>query len=201
MTMGNASDIPGKALAELRKLLKEAARRGLKETDCAALATAGRDGRPSVRTVYITGVEDDGVVFFANLHSGKGRQLTENPYAGVCFFWPELQKQVVVDGEVGVLSEPDSDTYWRLRPRSAQLGAWASDQAAPPKSRGELKEELVRYKRDYSFEQAPRPTDWRAWRIRPHRIEFWDTGWQRLLNRTLYRKDANGIWIEESKNP
>jgi pyridoxamine 5'-phosphate oxidase len=199
--MSGATDIRDKAMVELRALLKEATRRGLKEADCAALATAGRDSRPSVRTIYVAAIEDAGIVFFANALSGKARQLGENPYAGLCFFWPSLKKQVVFDGEAEMLSETDSDSYWRLRPRSAQLGAWVSDQAQPPQTSGKLKESLARYKKEFSFEQAPRPAHWRAWRVSPYRIEFWDTGWRRLISRIRYQKDATGAWTELKENP
>jgi pyridoxamine 5'-phosphate oxidase len=190
-----------KAIHELQKLMEEAGRRGLPESNGATLATADRaSGRPSVRTVYVLNVDAEGLVIFASTQSGKARQMQDNPQAALCFFWPVLQSQVVVDGEVELLSEADSDAYWRKRSRESQLGAWVMESATSGDSR-ELKDKLAQYKADFSFEQAPRPPHWRAFRIRPRHIEFWKTGWQRLLGRTRYQKQPDGSWREETHGP
>ncbi len=190
-----------KAIQHLQQLIEEAVRRGLPESNSATLATADRaSGRPSVRTVYVLNVDVEGLVIFASTQSGKARQMQDNPQAALCFFWPALQSQVVVDGEVELLSEADSDAYWRKRSRESQLGAWVMESAATGDSR-ELKDKLAQYKAEFSFEQAPRPQHWRAFRIRPTHIEFWKTGWQRLLGRTGYQKQADGSWREHTHGP
>jgi pyridoxamine 5'-phosphate oxidase len=199
--MDNPTGPYDKAILELQQLLTEAGKRGLPEHGAATLATADKAGHPSARVVYVISVEVDGLVIFANLRSGKGQQMQDNPHVAVCFFWPELHSQVVVEGEVDILSEADSDTYWKKRTRESQLGAWVSEQSEAPVSSRELQEKLTQAKAEFSFEQAPRPPHWRAFLVRPARIEFWKTGWHRLLARTKFQKQPGGEWTEERENP
>lgn len=194
-------DLCAKGLSELSALVEEASRRGIADAHSAALATADKDGKPSVRTVYITAFEDGGVVFFVNSQSGKGRQLAVNPQAALCFFWPGLQKQVLLDGKVEIMSEADSDTYWKRRSRESQLGAWASEQSKPLVDKEQLKTGLGNFKSHFDYRQAPRHEHWRAYLLRPDRIELWSTGWQRLLARTRYERDPSGNWTEFVENP
>lgn len=195
--MTRTSDPGEKAMNELARLIEEAARRGVPDANSAVLATASRAARPSVRTVFVLAAETGGAVFLANTSSGKGRQLEENPWAALCFYWPALQKQAVLEGAVALLSEEESDRYWRKRPREAQLAAWASNPAQPEQS----KEKLADVKQRFSFEQAPRPAQWRAYRLEPDRIELWDTGWGRLIERMRYRRKPDGAWVEEAVAP
>ena len=190
-----------KVMAELRTLIDEVLRRGLPDANSAALATTNKSGQPSVRVVYIQSVETSGLVFFANSRSGKGLQLEQNPQAAVCFYWPGLQHQVTLEGDVEMLSDADSSAYWSKRPREAQLGAWASEQAEPVQDKGQRKAQLSKLKKEFSFENAPRPVHWRAYRIHPTRIEFWPSGWGRLRARTLYQKRPDGTWTEQMENP
>lgn len=199
--MGNTTTVLEKAIADLRALIEEASRRGLPDANAAALATSGKSGRPSVRVVYVQSAETGGVVFFANSRSGKGKQLEENPRAAVCFFWPGMQYQVVLEGDVEMLSEADSTAYWQKCPREAQLGAWASEQTEPLHDRNQLKNQLAQFKKEFDFERAPRPDHWRAYRIHPNRIEFWPSGWHRLRARTKYQKQPDGEWTEQIENP
>lgn len=194
-------DLCAKGLSELRALVEEASRRGIADAHSTALATADQNGKPSVRTVYATSFEDHGVVFFVNSQSGKGLQLAANPQAALCFFWPGLQKQVLLDGRVEMLSEADSDIHWKRRSRESQLGARASEQSKPLKDKDRLKTRLGNFKSHFDYRQAPRHEDWRAYILRPDRIEFWDTGWQRLLARTRYERDQRGAWSEFVENP
>jgi pyridoxamine 5'-phosphate oxidase len=190
-----------KAIRELQQLMEEAGRRGLPEPSTATLATADASGRPSARVIYVLSIGRDGLVFFANQRSGKGQQMQSNPRVAVCFFWPTLQSQVIVEGSVELLSETDSDNYWGMRTRESQLGAWVSDQAGAAQGSQALKARLAQAKADFSFEQAPRPPSWRAYLIHPARIEFWKTGWQRVLARTKYQQQPGGEWTEEVENP
>uniref|UniRef100_UPI0030DC14EB pyridoxine/pyridoxamine 5'-phosphate oxidase n=1 Tax=Pseudomonas sp. EA_105y_Pfl2_R69 TaxID=3088683 RepID=UPI0030DC14EB len=130
-TMPNNQALYQEALLQLQHLIDAAAERGMAEPHAAALATADTRARPSVRTVHIVAVEEDGLLFFASLQSGKGQQLLENPRAGLCFFWPELQEQVIVEGTVLLQSAATSDSYWQRRAREAQLSAWVSRQGSP----------------------------------------------------------------------
>ena len=199
--MNTRTGIYEKAISDLQRLMEEARKRGLSEPDSAAFATSDKSGFPSVRMVYIQSVELRGLLIFINMLSGKGQQIQNNPRASVCFFWPGLQYQVIVDGAVEVLSEADSDLYWRKRPRDSQLGAWASEQSEKLQDKGALKKNLAAYKKLFDYKSADRPTNWRALQIRPQRIEFWKTGWNRLAARTRYQVQPNGEWTEQIENP
>lgn len=189
------------ALHQLQQLIDDATARGVPEPHAAALATADASARPSVRTVYIVAVEEPGLLFFVNLRSGKGQQLLENPRAALCFFWRELQEQVLVEGAVIMQSAETSDSYWRRRERDAQLGAWVSRQGSPAPAKDQLRQQARQLEQTLGFEPLARSALWHAFRILPERIEFWPSGWQRLRERLCYRQDANGQWLREALNP
>ncbi len=188
------------ALERLRQLIDEALARGIEDPHSASLATADSSARPSVRTIYVVAVEEAGLLFFANLKSGKGRQLQENPQAALCFFWPALQEQVLIEGAVVAQSAEASDHYWRRRPREAQLAAWASDQSGAAQS-PQAREQARHREQGSGFEPIARHSDWVAFRLQPERIDFWPSGWQRLRERVRYQQDADGRWSKLSLNP
>lgn len=189
------------ALERLRQLIDEAAKRGIEEAHAAALATADRQGRPSVRTIYVIAVEDDGLLFFANQRSGKGRQLLANPRAALCFFWPQLQQQVTLEGSAELLPEAVAEQYWRRRSREAQLAAWVSDQQPSGASAPSPREQRRQLEQAAGFEPLARHADWCAFRLHPERIEFWPTGWRRMHERLRYQRDAEGHWSTQAVNP
>lgn len=200
-TMNSQTGHYEKAIHELQRLFKEASRRGIAEPDTAAFATSDKTGFPTVRMVYILAIELRGPVIFINMLSGKGLQIQDNPQASICFFWPELQHQVILEGTVDVLSETDSDLYWRKRPRDSQLGAWASEQSEKLQDKEHLKKNLATFKKLFDYKPADRPKNWRAIQVRPTRIEFWKTGWNRLAARTRYHALPDGNWTESIQNP
>src|SRR3546814_11711095 len=95
------------------------------------LASAGADGRPSARTVLLKGCDERGFVFFTNYDSRKGGELIANPHASLLFFWPELERQVRIEGQVEKTADTESDTYYSSRPLGSRVGAWASPQSEP----------------------------------------------------------------------
>jgi len=119
-----------KAIALLTSLIAEARTRGDGEASTAALATASADARPSVRTVSVVEITNSGLIFFAHTETGKGQQMQRNPRVALCFHWPRLHYQVIIEGDVALLSEGESDAQWRNLPRDYSLGRWASDQTA-----------------------------------------------------------------------
>lgn len=153
-----------------------------------ALATADRQGRPSVRTVLLKGLDDRGLVFYTNLKSRKARQLATNPRAAVCLYWDPLMLQVLVEGRIRPVSRAEADAYWATRPRVSQLGAWASDQSAPLARRAIL---LARYRqvaRRFAGRPIPRPAWWSGFRLIPDWIEYWTSRPRRLHHRLLYHR-------------
>ena len=167
-----------------------------------AVATADRDGRPSVRHVLLRGVDDRGFTFYTNYGSRKGRELAGNPSAGLVFLWKELDRQVCVTGAVKRTSDAESDAYFAERPRDAQLGAWASEQSTPIPDRDHLDSRLASYEREFANGDVPRPAWWGGFRVVPNAIEFWQGRRHRLHDRFRYeRGPASNGWVVERLAP
>jgi pyridoxamine 5'-phosphate oxidase len=164
------------------------------------LATADTEGRPSARMVLLKGVDVRGFRFFTNYASRKGRELEANPRAALCFYWPWLDEQVRVEGEVSRLPAAESDAYFASRPRDSQLGAWASEQSAPLDSRFALLRRVVRTQARFLGGAIPRPSHWGGYLLAPERIEFWKSKRSRLHERRLYTR-AKGGWRSERLQP
>jgi pyridoxamine 5'-phosphate oxidase len=160
--------------------------------DAFSLATADRNGRPSVRMMLLKGVDEHGFVFFTNLGSRKGGEIDENPQVAMCFHWKSLEKQVRVEGPVQAVSEEEADVYFATRPRTSQIGAWASRQSRPLSGRFELEGEVARYAAKFNVGEVPRPPHWSGFRLRPERVEFWRQYAFRLHDRLEYRRGADG---------
>ena len=161
-----------------------------------ALATATRDGRPSVRMVLLRGVSEKGFCFFTNYESRKARELQTNPRAALVFYWAELDRQVRVEGTIERLSAEESDAYFQTRPRGSQLGAWASPQSQIIPNRELLERNLQELTAKYSSGQVPRPPHWGGYRLVPQAIEFWAGGDNRLHDRLRYTRDGQGWTVQ-----
>ena len=162
------------------------------DTIPAALATADRSGRPSVRIVLLRGVDRRGFAFYTNYGSRKARELTANPQASLCQHWPTLEEQIRVEGAVELVDPAESDAYFAGRPRESQIGAWASDQSAPLDARAVLDRRLAEVDTRYAGSPVPRPPFWGGFRLVPDRIEFWYGRPGRLHDRLLYTRSPDG---------
>lgn len=182
-------------ITEFLSAVERAANRQV-DTAPAALATADRSGRPSVRMVLLRGADERGFVFHTNYESRKARELDENPRAAICVHWHALEEQIRIEGRVERLSDAESDAYFSSRPRGSQLGAWASKQSAPLPSRETLEEEYREIERRYEGRPVPRPPFWGGYRLAPDRIEFWFGRPDRLHDRLLYTRQGDGWTIE-----
>lgn len=160
------------------------------------LATADGTGRPSARMVLLRGADASGFVFFTNYNSRKGRELTDNPQAALCFYWPSLDEQIRIEGNVERASPDKSDAYFDSRPRGSQLGAWASDQSAVLPSRETLEEKYREIERQFAGQAVRRPPFWGGFRLIPVRIEFWYGRPDRLHDRVVYVRDGSAWRIE-----
>jgi len=171
----------------------------LNDPNAVALATATREGVPSVRMVLMKRVDARGFCFYTNAESQKGTELAENPRASMCFHWKSLRRQVRVSGPVTELPGEDADAYFHSRSRLSQLGAAASEQSRVLASREALVERVKELEREFPG-AIPRPDYWRGYVLRPERIEFWKDGAGRLHDRFLFTR-SGGVWNKERLFP
>jgi pyridoxamine 5'-phosphate oxidase len=177
-----------------RRWFDEAIASGSRLPDAMTLATATKDGKPSARMVLLKGVDDQGFVFYTNYRSSKAQQLDENPQAALVFYWPQLDRQVRVEGRVERVSAKESDDYFQTRPRESQLGAAASPQSEVIESREVLEKSWRELDEIYRDRPVERPAHWGGYRLTPERIEFWQNRTGRLHDRILYESQAEGWW-------
>jgi pyridoxamine 5'-phosphate oxidase len=179
--------------------MKAAEESELNDASAVALATATRDGMPSVRMVLMKRVDQRGFCFYTNAESQKGVELAENPRAAMCFHWKSLRRQVRISGGVSVLSAEEADGYFQNRPRLSQLAAVASQQSRVLAGR-ELLEDRVKELERVFPEKIPRPVYWKGYLLRPERIEFWRSGEGRMHDRFLFSRSEAG-WRKERLYP
>lgn len=182
-------------LGQLRAWQAEAEQAGVPLPHAMSLATATRDGRPSIRSVLLKEVEEDALVFFTNYRSRKGRELAENPRAAVAFRWVELERELRVEGVVERLAPEESDAYFAVRPRESQIAALVSPQSEPI-TREELEGRFAEAARDLEGGPVPRPPHWGGYRLRAESVELWQGRPGRLHDRLRYRRTDGGWTIE-----
>lgn len=162
--------------------------------DAMTLATVDELGRPSTRVVLLKAVDLGGFVFFTNYNSRKGRELEGNPNASLTIFWPELERQVRIDGVVSKIDGAESDEYFASRPEGSKIGAHASAQSEVLRNREELETRVRQLEAEFAGREIPRPPHWGGYRLIPRSIEFWQGRSSRLHDRLLFTVDEAGTW-------
>lgn len=187
-------DVDSDPFRQFHRWFEQALAAELPEPNAMTIASATPDGRPSARMVLLKNLDDQGFVFYTNYESHKGQELLANPWASLVFWWAELERQVRVEGRVEQVSAAESDAYFHSRPRSSQLGAWASNQSRIVGDRADLEQRLAELEAQYGEDQPiPRPPHWGGFRVVPEVIEFWQGRPNRLHDRIVYRHKA-GAW-------
>ena len=187
-------------LRQLAIWLSDAEAAGVPLATAFALATADPDGTPSVRMLLLHGLDVDGLRFFTNRQSRKGRELAANPRAAAVFHWAPLGRQVRLAGSVATLAEEASAAYWRTRPLGSQLAAWASHQGAELDGRATLDARVAELAVRYQGGEVPLPPFWGGYLLAPATIEFWESRPDRLHHRVEYRR-SGGRWHERLLQP
>lgn len=164
------------------------------EPNAMVVSTVGADHRPSARILLLRNFDADGFVFYTNYKSRKGKEIEANPFCCLTFFWPELERQVRIEGKLRVQDSKGSDTYFMSRPRSSRLGAWASPQSEVIAGRTALDQVLEKLTKDFDGKEILRPDWWGGYVLEPDRYEFWQGRESRLHDRICYMKQETGEW-------
>lgn len=172
----------------------------IEEANAMTLSTLGKSGFPKSRVVLLKGFSEEGFVFFTNYESEKGRSMLRNPKVGITFFWPSLERQIIIKGNAEKISSARSDDYFNSRPRGSQLGALVSPQSSVIPNRQFLQDRLAALMDEYQNKPIPRPDHWGGIVVKPVQIEFWQGRPNRLHDRISCQL-INKVWKSERLAP
>jgi len=185
---------------QFSKWFDEVLASNLIEPNALILATADKSAKPSVRTLLLKEFSDKGFVFYTNYESRKGKEISENNQGSILFYWPELERQVRLEGKVEIISEQNSYNYFKTRPFKSRVGAWASNQSEVIESRFIIVKKFLYYLAKFHSKEIPLPPYWGGYILIPEVFEFWQGRESRLHDRIRYR-NFNGEWIIERLSP
>ncbi len=172
---------------------EEAMNSDLPEPNAMILATATKNGKPSVRTLLLKGFDEKGFIFYTNYESRKGKELAENDNASILFYWAELERQIRLEGKVEKISKEESKRYFDTRPYKSRIGAWASNQSEVIENRFIIVKKFLKYFIKFHSKDIPLPPYWGGYILIPEIFEFWQGRANRLHDRVRYSKN-NGKW-------
>jgi pyridoxamine 5'-phosphate oxidase len=178
-------------IVQFQYWLNEALRAGVAEPTAMVLSTATTDGKPSSRVVLLKNLDQDGFTFFSNYESRKGIQISKNPYGSLLFYWPELERQVRIEGKISRTLRHVSDEYFQSRPEGSKTGAWASPQSRRVPNREYLENLQRDYMELFKTRALERPENWGGYKLLPELIEFWQGRENRLHDRFEYTLNGN----------
>lgn len=193
-------DVNKNPVLQFEKWFKEAVDSKVNEPNAMTVCTASKAGKPSARILLLRNFNEEGFVFYTNYNSRKGADIAENPQAALLFFWPELERQVRIEGFLEKQSSAESDVYFNTRPRGSKLGAWSSAQSKVLDSRKVLDDNYEMYSKKFPSDEVPRPDFWGGYILKPQSIEFWQGRPSRMHDRILYTL-KNGEWKIERLAP
>jgi len=187
---GELDDAGAEPLLVLRSWIDEAEAAGHEEPNAMAIATASADGVPSLRMVLLKGLTETSLTFFTNYSSRKGLELSANPNAAALFWWPQLERQVRVEGVVERSTREASEAYFRTRPRGSQIGAWASHQSSEIAGREVLEQRGDELHASFAAGEIACPPFWGGFVLTARRVELWQGRADRLHDRLVYRREG-----------
>ncbi len=166
-----------------------------------SLATADKNGIPSVRIVLLKDFGENGFTFYTSLESHKSTDIENNPKGEMCFYWKSLKRQIRVFGSINVVSDQVANEYFSSRDYDSKIGAWASEQSKVLSNRKDLFERIKEFKKIYpETDKVPRPDNWSGWTLEPAMLEFWLEGSNRIHERLRYFKEQKK-WVKKLFNP
>ena len=196
----NESDIYRSPFIQFSKWLEDAINANVFEPNAMVLATTSKDGKPSARVVLLKDFNEQVFVFFTNYQSRKGVQIEQNPYAAIVFFWPQLERQVRIEGIIEKVTADESDKYFASRPKGSKYSAWVSPQSQIIPDRKYLEDRLKDFQNSKTGESIDRPKYWGGYRLKPYLFEFWQGRSNRLHDRIQFIK-KNKKWEIERLAP
>lgn len=186
-------DVHANPVEQFKDWFGQAVDYGVPLPNAMALATATRDGKPTVRFVLLKDVSERGFSFYTHSVSVKGRQIADNPDVSLVFYWTQMHRQVRIDGRAYRLTDEEADAYFNTRPYDSRLAVWVADQSVAVESREFLESRMAEIAERYSGDSVPRPATWVGYRVVPECVEFWQGRESRLHDRLLYTR-ADGNW-------
>lgn len=191
----NINAVNSDPILQFKIWFDEAVQAKVLEPNAMTLSTISANGFPSSRIILLKGIEENGFSFYTNYNSRKAKEIAENPKVASNFFWPELERQVRIEGVIEKTSEEVSDIYFKSRPRGSQIGAWASPQSTLIEGRDILQDRFKEIEEQFAGKDVPRPKHWGGYIILPQKIEFWQGRASRLHDRILFTQKKDHSWV------
>ncbi|MCU0447876.1 MAG: pyridoxamine 5'-phosphate oxidase [Microscillaceae bacterium] len=189
-------EVSSNPFAQFEKWMEEAINAEVPEPTAMTLATVDSQGVPSARIVLLKGADEQGLVFFTNYASTKGKAMASNSQVCLNFFWAELERQIRIIGKIEKVSEAESQDYFQSRPRASQIGAWVSPQSQVVPNRAWLEQKFIELEQQFANQTIPKPEHWGGYRVIPQYFEFWQGRPSRLHDRIVYEKSDNDWQIQ-----
>jgi pyridoxamine 5'-phosphate oxidase len=188
------SNVHHDPVKQFEKWFDESLQAAVVEPTAMHLSTVSADGKPSGRIVLLKGIQNNKFQFYTNYQSKKGKELDENPVCALTFFWPDIERQIRIEGVVERVDQKTSEEYFQSRPRGSQIGAWSSPQSSIIKDRSILEQRVLQIEKKFENEKVlPKPNQWGGYQVDPLMIEFWQGRASRLHDRIEYVK-VDGVW-------